>query len=111
MKKKITPRTVVHAANHDSQNDELRRHFQISLEEIRAGKGISDEESLRQLEEDLPEGEEPILERDGGAKYGGPFAAEVPAGLSQRLKQSIEEGMSGHVISEEELFALLNDDD
>ena len=36
----------------NSSLDELRRHFQISLDEVRAGKGISAEESLRQLESD-----------------------------------------------------------
>jgi hypothetical protein len=42
-------------------DDDLRRHFQISLRQIRAGEGITAEESLRQLEEDLEQA--PKLDR------------------------------------------------
>ena len=52
MKKKFTPTAGAHAAD-PAPEDDLHRHFQISLEQIRAGKGISAEESLRQLGEDL----------------------------------------------------------
>ena len=62
--KKHNSETPIADDSDKNSRDDLRRNLQISLDEVRAGKGISAEESLRQLE--LDEANALSLEREDG---------------------------------------------
>jgi hypothetical protein len=63
MNKRNSETPIAHDSEKNSRDD-LRRNLRISLDEVRAGKGISAEELLRELE--LDEANALRLERDDG---------------------------------------------